>query len=72
MKNLININNKLYEVIRVIKVSRIGEESDKVKVWVDFHFCDRAFKKDDHYYLVKDVIDVEPEVIENEEITTTK
>ena len=84
MQNLIKVNDNAYEIIRTIKVSRVGEDSDRVKAWVDFHHCDRAFKKDEHYYFVRDIIDAEIinteseiinvklEVTENETIETAE
>lgn len=68
MHNVIKVNDELYEIVRVLKVSTVGEDPEKVKAWVDFYLCDRAFKKEERYYLVKDILNVEFEVIENEEV----
>lgn len=70
---IIEVEGKLYEVIRTISVEQVRDRIDMLKAWQQYNHCDRIFRKENRYYLVRDIDDVEFEYVENEkEISATE
>jgi hypothetical protein len=59
MNQIIEIHGNLYTVIRTIKESQVNENIDGLKAWVEYLHCDRSFKNNGQYYIVKDITDIE-------------
>ena len=63
MKEVIEIQDKLYQVVRSISESQVNGNIDGLKAWVKLLYCDRSFKNNGQYYIVRDITDIN---IENE------
>lgn len=62
-KEVIEANNKLYEIYRVLPEEFVTKHPDGVDILKKLWHCDRAFKNKGKYYFVRDIIDVEYETI---------
>jgi len=62
-KEVIEANNKLYEIYRVLPEEFVKKRPDGVDILKRLWHCDRAFKNQGKYYFVRDIIDVEYETI---------
>lgn len=61
--DLIQFNNKYYQLVRTIKVEQVGDNMDGLKAWRDYLHCDHVLKHNDHFLMVRFVDDVEWEEI---------
>ena len=62
-KEVIESNDKLYEIYRVLPEEFVTKRSDGVDILKKLWNCDRAFKNQGKYYFVRDIIDVTYETI---------
>lgn len=62
-KQVIEVNGRLYLVVRTISESQVNGNIDALKAWTEMLHCDRSFKNNGRYYIVNDIIDIN---IENE------
>jgi CTP:phosphocholine cytidylyltransferase-like protein len=60
---------KLYEIIRKIRVSHVGDNMEGLKMWRDKNNCDHVLKVGEYYALVRTITDVEWEEVKEEELT---
>lgn len=60
---LIQFNDKYYQLVRTIKVEQVGDNMDGLKAWRDYLHCDHVLKHNDHFLMVRFVDDVEWEEI---------
>ena len=63
MNKVIEIQGKLYQVVRTISVRQVNNNIDGLKAWIEYLHCDRSFKNNGRYYIVRDITDIN---IENE------
>ena len=59
MNKVIEVQGKLYQVVRTISESQVGSNIDGLKAWTELLHCDRSFKSNGHYYIVRDIKDIE-------------
>ena len=67
MNELIKHGDKLYELIRRIKVSDVGDNMEGLKMWRDRNNCDHVLKVGEYYGLVRTIEDAEWEEVKEEE-----
>ena len=60
---VIEINGKLYIVKRTISEQQVKGDTEALKIWTQMLGCDRSFKNNGVYYIVKDITDIEYEQI---------
>jgi len=58
---VIEINDKLYIVKRTISESQVKGDTEALKIWTQLLGCDRSFKNNGTYYIVKDITDIKEE-----------
>ena len=63
MKEVIEVQGKLYRIVRSISESQVNGNIDGLKAWIEMLHCDRSFKNNGRYYIVRDITDIN---IENE------
>lgn len=63
MKEVIEVQGKLYQIVRTISESQVNGNIDGLKAWIERLHCDRSFKNNGRYYIVRDITDIK---IENE------
>ena len=57
-KQVIEAHGKLYQVIRTISEAQVNGNIEALKAWVEMLHCDRSFKHDGKYFIVKDITDI--------------
>lgn len=62
-RKVIEIQGKLYQIVRTISEAQVNGNIDALKAWVDMLHADRSFRHQGKYYIVNDIIDIN---IENE------
>lgn len=62
---VIEINDKLYIVKRTISETQVKGDTEALKIWTQMLGCDRSFKNNGTYYIVKDITDINYEQITN-------
>ena len=60
---VIEINGKLYIVKRTISEAQVNGNIEGLKAWTEMLGCDRSFKNNGVYYIVKDITDIDYEQI---------
>jgi hypothetical protein len=67
---IINNDNKLYQVIRVVKET----SRPNIKVWKEYHECDICLKQNNFLYFCRNIDDavIEDEILLNKETETTE
>ena len=65
--DIIEVGDKIYRVYRIIPEDNVRRVSNGVDILKQLWHCDRAFKNNEKYYFVRDIID-----IEYEEVTTNQ
>ena len=63
---IVGFNEKLYQLVRTIKVSQVGNNMEGLKAWRDFLHCDHVLKHNELYLMVRFVDDIEWEEINEE------
>lgn len=63
---IVEFNEKLYQLVRTIKVSQVGNNMEGLKAWRDFLHCDHVLKHNELYLMVRFVDDIEWEEINEE------
>ena len=63
MKEVIEVQGKLYQIVRTIKESQVNGNIDGLKAWIKRLHCDRSFKNNGQYYIVRDITDIEFETL---------
>lgn len=58
---VIEINGKLYKVIRRIKQENVRPDNEAIKAFTEYIHCDRSFKGNGYYYFVQDIDDIDYE-----------
>lgn len=58
-KQVIEAHGKLYQVVRTISESQVNGNIEALKAWVEILHCDRSFKHEGKFYIVKDITDIE-------------
>jgi hypothetical protein len=66
VNQIIEFNGKLYQLVRAIKVSQVGNNMEGLKAWRDFLHCDHVLKHNELYLMVRFVDDIEWEEINEE------
>lgn len=64
-QKVIQINDKLYIVHRTITEEQVNKNIEGLKAWTEMLGCDRSFKNNGVYYIVKDITDINYEQITN-------
>ena len=59
----IEYDGRLFEVYRTIPEWQVGDKRESLLAVVKYWHCDRSFKKDGMYYIVRDIIEIEIEEI---------
>jgi hypothetical protein len=62
-KSVIEVQGKLYIVHRTITEQQVSGNIDGLKAWTEMLGCDRSFKNNGVYYIVKDITDINYEQI---------
>ena len=60
-EQVIEVGGKLYQVHRTISVDQVNGNIEGLKAWTEQLHCDRSFKHNGIYYIVKDITDIEYE-----------
>lgn len=63
MNKVIQVQGKLYQVVRTISEDQVNGNIEGIKAWTALLHCDRSFRNNGRYYIVKDITDIN---IENE------
>lgn len=63
MKEVIEVQGKLYRIVRSISESQVNNNIDGLKAWIEYLHCDRSFKNNGRYYIVRDITDIEFETL---------
>ena len=56
---IVEFNDKLYQLVRTIKVSQVGSNMEGLKAWRDLLLCDHVLKHNELYLMVRFVDDIE-------------
>ena len=59
MVKLINLDGEYYQLVRQIKVERVGNNMEGLKAWRDMLHCDHVLKYQGLYLMVRRVLDAE-------------
>lgn len=62
-KSVIEVQGKLYIVHRMITEAQVNGNIEGLKAWTEMLGCDRSFKNNGVYYIVKDITDIDYEQI---------
>ncbi len=62
-EKVIQVQGKLYIVHRIISVEQVNNNIEGLKAWTEMLGCDRSFKNNGFYYIVKDITDINYEQI---------
>lgn len=62
-KSVIEVQGKLYIVHRTITEAQVNGNIEGLKAWTEMLGCDRSFKNNGVYYIVKDITDIDYEQI---------
>ena len=62
-EKVIQIQGKLYIVKRTISEDQVKGDTEALKLWTQMLGCDRSFKNNGVYYIVKDITDIDYEQI---------
>ena len=57
-KQVIEVHGKLYQVVRTISEAQVNGNIEALKAWTEMLHCDRSFKHDGKYFIVKDITDI--------------
>mgnify|MGYP001039975724 FL=1 len=60
---IVEFNEKLYVLVRTIKVSQVNGNMEGLKAWRDMLHCDHVLKHNEHYLMVRYVDDIEWEEV---------
>lgn len=62
-ESVIEVQGKLYIVHRTITEQQVNGNIEGLKTWTKMLGCDRSFKNNGVYYIVKDITDINYEQI---------
>jgi hypothetical protein len=60
---IVEFNNKLYQLVRTIKVEQVNNNMEGLKAWRDYLHCDHVLRHNDQYLMVRFVDDIDWEEI---------
>ena len=60
---IVEFNDKLYYLVRTIKVSQVNGNMVGLKAWKEMLHCDHVLKHNEYYLMVRYVDDIEWEEI---------
>lgn len=63
MNEVVDIKGKLYTIVRTIAEEQVNGNIEGLKAWIDQLHCDRSFKNNGQYYIVRDIADIEFETL---------
>jgi len=58
-REVVEFNDKMYVLVRTIKVSQVNGNMEALKAWRDMLHCDHVLKHNEHFLLVQYVDDIE-------------
>lgn len=63
MNQVLEIQGRLYQVVRTIPVWQVNGNIEALKAWTEALHADRSFRHGDKFYIVTDIIETDYEQI---------